>query len=153
MFFLTGILTVIQYSYKFYSGRFLNCLLVKWVMVGETDKKKNLCELSLCCIKFSSFLNETLWICCLVFRKFSLCQNHQIQFLFKWTSFLFDSLENGIGSELKMQKCHGIPHFKKKKITENFTSIFMTWWENQNLKLQGQMYFPERLNYCSVWWQ
>lgn len=71
------------------------------------------------------------------------------QFL-KLTSFLFDSLENYIGSKLLKSKNTTASHvLRKKKVTENFASIFMTWWENQNLKLQGQMYFPGTLNYCT----
>lgn len=59
-------------------------------------------------------------------------------------NFLFDSRENGIGSRLlKCKIYYCLPPFKKKAITEDITFIFVTWWDNQNLKLQGQMCFPE----------
>lgn len=69
-------------------------------------------------------------------------------------NFLFDSQENSIC--FKLWKCniyYCLPHFKKKKITKEFTVIFVTWWDNKNLKLQGRVYIPKWFNYCSVWWQ
>lgn len=56
-------------------------------------------------------------------------------------TFLFDSQENGIC--LKLWKCkiyYCLPPLKKKKITKEFMVIFVTWWDNKNVKLQGGVY-------------
>lgn len=124
----------------------------------------NLCELTLYFINFPTSLNENLWIywwfivSCLQKIHFvpkDHCKNHQIQFLLKYTTIFSLTLVKLV-LVLNLLKCkiyYCFPPFKKKKITEDFTSIFEMWWDSQNLKLQGQMYFPEWLSYCSVWWQ
>lgn len=71
---------------------------------------------------------------CLLYSENSFCAKRPLQkspdavFIEMNHNFLFDSCENGIGSKLlKCKVYYCLPPLKKKKITGDFTPIFVMW--------------------------
>lgn len=125
----------------------------------------NLCEPRLCFINFSSFLNGNLlyywWFIVSFLQKIHFvpkdrCRSLQIHLLLlMWARVFCLSLTQMVLvlKRINMQDLFLPPTFREK---ENYRGLYIYLCDavdNQNLKLQGQMYFPEWLNYFSVWWQ